>query len=62
MVQIEESTGLICGFLIASDGSVAPIGWNDMDRALILAWVLTLPMSIVIAGVLYWTFRMLFAV
>jgi PiT family inorganic phosphate transporter len=35
--------------------------WGTI-RSLIMAWVLTLPMSIVIAGVLYWIFRLLFAV
>jgi inorganic phosphate transporter, PiT family len=33
--------------------------WGTI-RNLIMAWVLTLPMSIVLAGVLYWIFRHLF--
>jgi zinc transporter len=34
VVRIEQSTGLIRGFLIAGDGGVETIGWDDMDRAL----------------------------
>ncbi|NIE68347.1 inorganic phosphate transporter [Burkholderia sp. Ax-1719] len=42
---------------MAANGS--GLQWNTV-RSLILAWVLTLPVSIVLAGALYWLFRHLF--
>ena len=42
---------------MAEDG--AGLQWNTI-RALITAWVLTLPISIALAGGLYWLFRRLF--
>src|ERR1700756_2649902 len=35
--------------------------WGTI-RSLIMAWVLPLPMSIIIAGALYWLFRLLFSI
>ena len=34
--------------------------WGTI-KSMVLAWVLTLPASIALAGALYWLFRMLFA-
>ena len=42
---------------MAANGS--GLQWNTV-RSLVLAWVLTLPVSIVLAGGLYWVFRHLF--
>ncbi|MBN3856456.1 MULTISPECIES: inorganic phosphate transporter [unclassified Paraburkholderia] len=42
---------------MAANGS--GLQWNTV-RSLVLAWVLTLPVSIVLAGALYWVFRHLF--
>jgi inorganic phosphate transporter, PiT family len=42
---------------MAANGS--GLQWNTV-RSLILAWVLTLPVSIVLSGALYWLFRHLF--
>jgi inorganic phosphate transporter, PiT family len=42
---------------MAANGS--GLQWNTV-RSLVMAWVLTLPVSIVLAGVLYWAFRHLF--
>ena len=42
---------------MAANGS--GLQWNTV-RSLVLAWVLTLPISIALAGGLYWLFRMVF--
>ncbi|TAL98519.1 MAG: inorganic phosphate transporter [Paraburkholderia sp.] len=42
---------------MAANGS--GLQWNTV-RSLVLAWVLTLPVSIVLAGGLYWAFRFVF--
>ena len=42
---------------MAANGS--GLQWNTV-RSLLLAWVLTLPASIVLAGGLYWLFRAIF--
>jgi PiT family inorganic phosphate transporter len=39
---------------MAANGS--GLQWNTL-RSLVLAWVLTLPASIALAGALYWVFR-----
>lgn len=39
---------------MAANGS--GLQWNTL-RSLVLAWVLTLPASIALAGALYWIFR-----
>jgi PiT family inorganic phosphate transporter len=42
---------------MAANGS--GLQWGTV-RSLILAWVLTLPVSIALAGGLYWLFRLVF--
>jgi len=42
---------------MAANGS--GLQWNTV-RSLVMAWVLTLPASIVLAGALYWVFKHLF--